>query len=99
MVATDSDVVVSLSSCHRHEDAAATGSVALCRVTPTTGEAECSEADAPCGGATLTNTSSGVLLLPCGWNGPSIVEIDPSAPLVPQDGWFGWRSQPLFLEP
>lgn len=89
VVATDSDVLVTRSGCYRHEDAAPTGTVALCHVAPDTGEATCSEVDAPCGGAILCSTDSGIVLLPCSSGAPAIVEIpDPAAAPVPLDGSF-----------
>ena len=88
VVATDTDVLLTQATCDRHEDANATGSVALCRVTPDTGDAVCSKVDAPCAAATLVATSSGVVLLPCGFTAPSLVPLDPSAAPTPLDGLF-----------
>lgn len=89
VVATDSDVLVTRSGCYGHEDASPTGTVALCHVAPDTGEATCSEVDAPCAGATLCSTDSGIVLLPCSSNAPAIVPIpDLAAPPVPLDGSF-----------
>ena len=75
VVQVGDDIGLTRAACNHHEDAPATGTFDLCRVSVATAEAVCSEVDLPCERGKLVANGSRVTYLGCDGGAPTLVPV------------------------